>query len=99
TQAKLAGPDDCAVYAGVILVQTNNSLHHFRISLGCVWVKINHDTSLILHSNLDCCPAVPFTKNQFPAHPSVFRKRLSTICFYHNVWSKSAQAARVDASA
>jgi hypothetical protein len=47
----LAHADHRAVYAGAILVHTNNSLHHFRISLGCVWVKINHDTSLIPHSN------------------------------------------------
>src|SRR5947208_3445736 len=47
TDTKLARPNHRAVYAGVILVHTNNSLHHFRISLGCVWVKINHDTSLV----------------------------------------------------
>src|SRR5947209_5896215 len=40
TDTKLAHPDDRTVYAGVILVHTNNSLHYFRISLGCVWIKI-----------------------------------------------------------
>jgi hypothetical protein len=41
TDTKLARPDHRPVCAGVILVHANNSLHHFRISLGCVWVKIN----------------------------------------------------------
>src|ERR1700676_1917985 len=91
TDTKLARPDHRAVYAGAILVHTNNSLHHFRISLGCVWVKIYHDTSLIPHGNPEGRTAVPFTKHQCPAHPSVFRKRLSAICFDRNVWSKSAK--------
>src|SRR5438874_4537884 len=99
TDTKLARPNHRAVYAGVILVHTNNSLHHFRISLGCVWVKINHDTSLVPHSNPEGCPAGPFTKHQCPAHPSVFLKRLSAICFDHNVWSKSAKVAKVHTSA
>src|SRR5207253_10291674 len=43
TDTKLARLNHRAVYAGVILVHTNNSLHHFSISLGCVWIKINHD--------------------------------------------------------
>jgi hypothetical protein len=91
TDTKLARHEHRAVYAGAILVHTNNGLHHFRISLGCVWVKINHDTSLIPHSDPEGCPAVPFTKHQCPAHPSVFLKRLSPVCFDHNVWSKSAK--------
>src|SRR5258707_11183480 len=99
TDTKLARPDHRAVHAGVILVHTNNRLHHFRIFLGCVWVKINHDTSLIPHRNPDGWPAVPLTKHQCPAHPSVFRKRLSATCFDHNVWSKSAQVAKVHAAA
>src|SRR3981081_3260913 len=83
TDTKLARPDHRAVYAGVILVHTNNSLHHFRIALGCIRVKINHDTSLIPHSNPDGCPAVPITKHQCLAHPSVVskrRKRLRALC-------------------
>src|SRR5882757_2690356 len=44
TDTKFARPDHRAVYAGVIPVPTHNSLHHFRIWLGCVRVKIHHDT-------------------------------------------------------
>ena len=99
TDAKLARPDHRAVYAGVILVQTNNSLHHSRIFFGCIWIEINHDTSLILHINLDGRTVVTFTKHQCPAHPSVFLKRLSAITFDHNVWSKSAKVAKDHASA
>jgi hypothetical protein len=41
TPTKLTRPHYRAVYAGLILVHANNnSLHHVRISLGCVWAKI-----------------------------------------------------------
>src|SRR6185295_12089887 len=102
TDTKLTSPDHRTVCAGVIPVHPNDSLHHFRIPLGCVWVKINHHTSLIPQRNTDCghrgCPAIPFTKHQGPAHPAVFLKRLSVVCFNHNVWSKSAKIAKLLAS-
>src|SRR5262245_8038727 len=88
---KLARPDHGAVYAGVVFVQTNHRSHHVRISRGCVWIKINHDTALIPHRNPDSGAAVPFPKYQGPAYPSVFLKRRSAICFDHHIWPKSSQ--------
>src|SRR5687767_9793097 len=88
---KLARPDHRAVTAGVILVQTSNSPHHLDISLGCVRIKINHATTLILHIDFDDCTVVTFTKHQRLAHPPIFLKRSSAVTFDHDVRSKSAK--------
>src|ERR1043166_1435669 len=91
TNAKLALPDHGAIYARVVFVQANESLHHFRISLDCVWIEVNHDTSLVLQRNANDRSAVPFSKGQGVAHPTIFREGFRAICFNHYVWSKSAQ--------
>lgn len=89
--ANLACSDDGAVYAGAILVHANNSLHHFRISFGCVRVQIDHHTSFVPHRYSDGWPVVSLTKHQCPAHPSVFLKRFTAICFDRDVWPESAK--------
>ena len=81
TYAKIASSDDRAVHAGVIIVHTNYGFHDFRISLGCVRVEVDHDTSFIPHRDFHCGRVVPFTKDQRLAHPFVFLKRLGVSCF------------------
>jgi hypothetical protein len=86
---KLTRVNRGGVYAGTISIQTNHSLHHTGVSLGGVGVEIDHDTSFVTHRNLHRRSAIPFTKAQRAAHPSVFLKGFTTICFDHDVWSKS----------